>query len=128
MPLIDMRKMERTAAELVVAELGAVRAVVRDTGNAGDRICDFDIEFADGHTEPLEVTSNADSQVMQARARTDGQNWVPAAVDRVWAVMEPKPIPMRAARGAPRPARLHRVAGAARVGAQRPKSRSRFRA
>ncbi len=41
--LIDMKELEKRAADLVVAELGAVRWKLRDTRKLGVQMRDFDI-------------------------------------------------------------------------------------
>jgi hypothetical protein len=88
-PLIDMDELEESAAEQIVAELGAVRWERRDTGKLGIQIRDFDVLFADGHEEPLEVTTSADPLVLNTMARMDGTNRVAASVSRSWIVRAP---------------------------------------
>ena len=46
MPLIDMKELETPAAELVVAELGAVRWELRDTPELNIQMRDYDVIFA----------------------------------------------------------------------------------
>jgi len=87
MTLVDKDKMQRDAASLVVAELGAVRFEERDVPGAPPGTRDFDIIFPDGHCEPLEVTSNLDRVVMNALGRTGGGYFeLPARVRRFWGV------------------------------------------
>jgi hypothetical protein len=70
--LVDYEELEERAAAMVVAELRAVGAQKRDVPGAPSRTRDYDVVFADGHEEPLEVTSNLDTSVMNALRRTDG--------------------------------------------------------
>jgi hypothetical protein len=70
--LVDYDELEERAAEMVVAELGAVCAQMRDLPGAPSGTRDYDVVFADGHEEPLEVTSNLDKSVMHALHRTHG--------------------------------------------------------
>ena len=87
MTLIDKDELERRAAAMVVEELSAVRFVKRDVPGAPPGTRDFDIVFADGHEEPLEVTTNLDSVVMRAFGRADGGAFdLPANVRRFWIV------------------------------------------
>lgn len=82
-----MDELEELAAELVVVELGAVSYVRRDVPGAPGKTRDFDIVFADGHEEPLEVTTNLDTRVMVSLDRTDdGILAVAAAVQRMWII------------------------------------------
>jgi hypothetical protein len=62
---------EARAAELVVAELGALTACRRDIAGAPDRTHDFDIIFRDRPAEPLEVTRHLDDIVMKSLHRSD---------------------------------------------------------
>ena len=87
MQLLDKRDLERTAAALVVDELGAVGFEERDKRGAPAGTRDFDIVFADGHEEPLEITSNFDTITMSALQRTDGGILeLEASVTRLWMV------------------------------------------
>lgn len=70
--LLDKEELENVAAELVVAELGALRAERRDVPGAQDRTRDYDVVFGDGHDEPIEITTNLDRATMSALGRTDG--------------------------------------------------------
>jgi hypothetical protein len=83
MPLIDMKELETRAADLVVAELGAARWELRDTPGLGVQMRDYDVIFADGHEEPLEVTTSADPLVLKAMGRMEGKTQIPANVKRV---------------------------------------------
>jgi hypothetical protein len=87
--LIDMKAIERTAAGLVVAELGAVRSELRDTRTLGVQMRDYDVVFADGHEEPLEVTTSADPLVLKAMGRMEGKTQIPANVKRAWYASAP---------------------------------------
>jgi hypothetical protein len=89
MPLVDMKELETRAADLVVAELGAARWELRDTGKLGIQMRDFDIVFADGHEEPLEVTASADPMVLNTMHRMEGKNRIPASVRRSWLASAP---------------------------------------
>ncbi len=80
-----MREIERQAANLVVAELGALRWKLRDMGG-GIQMRDFDLIFEDGHEEPLEVTTSADPNVMNTMNRMEGNNRIKADVRRTWMV------------------------------------------
>jgi hypothetical protein len=87
MKLVDKDELECRAAAMVVAELGAVRSVKCDISGGPSGLRDFDIVFADGHKEPLEITTNLDSVVMSAFARADGGAFDLAAnVRRFWMV------------------------------------------
>jgi hypothetical protein len=86
--LVDYDKLEQHAAEMVVAELGAVGAQKRDMPGAPSGTRDYDVLFADGHEEPLEVTTNLDRSVMNALQRTDGGVLkLDANVQRLWMVV-----------------------------------------
>jgi hypothetical protein len=89
MPLVDMRELEKRAADLVVAELGAARWKLRDTGKLGIQMRDYDVIFADGHCEPLEVTTDADRSVLNTMARMEGNHRIAYSGERVWAVSVP---------------------------------------
>jgi hypothetical protein len=80
-----MPEIERSAASLVVAELGALRWEPRDMRD-GTQMRDFDVVFADGHAEPLEVTTSADPNVMNTMNRMEGKNRITARVRRSWMV------------------------------------------
>jgi len=80
-----MREIERRAASLVVAELGALQWKSRDMRD-GTQMRDFDVMFADGHAEPLEVTTSADPNVMNTMNRMEGKNRITANVRRSWLV------------------------------------------
>jgi hypothetical protein len=85
--LIDKDELEDRAAAMVVAELGALRSERRDLSGGPCGTRDFDVIFQDGHEEPLEVTTNLDSVVMTAFARTDGGAFdLPADVRRFWMI------------------------------------------
>jgi hypothetical protein len=83
--LIDMREIERRAASLVVAELGALQWKSRDMRD-GTQMRDFDVMFADGHAEPLEVTTSADPNVMNTMNRMEGKNRITSNVRCSWLV------------------------------------------
>jgi hypothetical protein len=68
----DTREIEDRSASMVVAELGAVRFERRDVKGAANNTRDFDVVFEDGHEEPLEVTTNLDSEIVRAIDRTGG--------------------------------------------------------
>jgi hypothetical protein len=89
MPLVDMKELERRAADLVVAELGAARWELRDTGKLGIQMRDYDVIFADGHCEPLEVTTDADRNVLNTMARMEGNHRIAHSGERVWSVAVP---------------------------------------
>jgi hypothetical protein len=89
MPLVDMKDLERRAADLVTAELGAATWVLRDTPGLGIQMRDYDVIFADGHCEPLEVTTDADRNVLNTRARMEGNDRIAHPGKRVWAVSVP---------------------------------------
>jgi hypothetical protein len=89
MPLVDMKELETHAADLVVAELGAVRWKLRDTGKLGIQMRDYDVIFADGHSEPLEITTDADRNVVTTMARVEGNHRIAHSGERVWAVPVP---------------------------------------
>jgi hypothetical protein len=80
--LIDMKALEKTAADLVVAELGAARWELRDTAGLGIQIRDYDIVFPDRHEEPLEVTTSADPLVLNTMHRMAGKNRIPWSGER----------------------------------------------
>jgi hypothetical protein len=88
-PLIDMKEIETRAADLVVAELGALRWELRDSRELGVQMRDFDIVFADGHEEPLEVTTSADSLVVNTMQRMEGKNRIPWLGPRSWVTSAP---------------------------------------
>jgi hypothetical protein len=78
---------EVRAAELVVAELGALTASRRDIPGAPDGTHDFDIIFRDGDAEPLEVTRHLDDIVMKSLRRSDfGLFSIDANVQHLWRV------------------------------------------
>ena len=79
-----MREIERDAAELVVGALGALRAEPRDSG--GEQMRDFDIVFEDGHEEPLEITLDAQREVVQTWERLDRANELEADLERYWMI------------------------------------------
>jgi hypothetical protein len=83
MALVEKEELEERAATMVVEEFGAVRFEKRDLPGGPSRTRDFEIVFADGHEEPLEVTTNLDTVVMNALERTDGGN---ANVKHLWIV------------------------------------------
>lgn len=88
MSLVDYDELEEHAAEMVVAELGAVGAEKRDLPRAPSGTRDYDVVFADGHEEPLEVTTNLDKSVMNALQRTNGGVLeLDANVQRLWMVV-----------------------------------------
>jgi hypothetical protein len=69
LPFINnMREIEQQAADLVVAELGALRWEPRDMRD-GIQMGDFDVVFEDGHEEPLEITISADPNVVNTMDR-----------------------------------------------------------
>jgi hypothetical protein len=77
--------------------MGARDAVRRDL-NIGKQIRDFDLVFADGHCEPLEVTIHAHGAILQTRDRLDRlTGGLRANVRRVWLI----PVPRVAPSGAP---------------------------
>lgn len=76
-------EIEDRIAETVVRALGASRADRRDRGG-GEQIRDFDIVFDDGHTEPLEITLDADKAVVQTWDRLDRANELPADLECLW--------------------------------------------
>jgi hypothetical protein len=87
MKLVDKNELERRAASMVVAELGAARFVERDVRGAPSGTRDFDIVFNGGREEPLEVTTNLNTVVMRAFGRADGGSFeLPANVQRYWVV------------------------------------------
>jgi hypothetical protein len=89
MPLVDMKELETLAADLVVAELGAVRWKLRDRPGLGIQMRDYDVIFADRHCEPLEVTTDADRNVLNTMARMEGNHRIAHSGERVWAVSVP---------------------------------------
>jgi hypothetical protein len=83
----DRKAIEARAAELVVAELGALRASRRDIPGAPDRTHDFDVIFRDQHAEPLEVTRHLDDIVMKSLRRSSfGRFSIDANVQHLWRV------------------------------------------
>ena len=84
-----MDAIEETAANFVVAELNAVRWEERDVKGHGRSIRDYDTVFDDGHEEPLEVTTNADANVLTTMARMQGRDRIAANVTRSWWVTAP---------------------------------------
>jgi hypothetical protein len=87
LPVIKTREIERRAADLVVAELGALRWEPRDIRD-GTQMRDFDVVF-DDHEEPLEVTTSADANVAATMNRMNGNNHIRADVRRTWMVTAP---------------------------------------
>jgi hypothetical protein len=88
MSLVDYDELEEHAADMVVAELSAIGARKRDTPGAPSGTRDYNVVFADGHEEPLEVTTNLDKSVMNALQRTDGGVLeLDADVQRLWIVV-----------------------------------------
>jgi hypothetical protein len=84
---IDYPELENRAAAMVVDELAALQFEKRDIPGAPPSTHDFDIVFADGRTEPLEVTTNLDTTVMKALHRADGGVFeLEANVRRLWMV------------------------------------------
>ena len=81
--LREKTDIERDAADLVVRDLGAVKAECRDTGG-GEQIRDFDVVFDDGHEEPLEITLDAQDAVIQSWDRLDRENELDADLKRHW--------------------------------------------
>jgi hypothetical protein len=59
MALVEKDELEERAATMVVEQLGAVRFTKRDLPGGPSNTRDFDIVFADGYEEPLEVTTNS---------------------------------------------------------------------
>jgi hypothetical protein len=84
-----MKELETRAADLVVAEFGAARWELRDTPGLGVQMRDYDVIFADGHEEPLEVTTSADPLVLKAMGRMEGKTQIPANVKRAWFASAP---------------------------------------
>jgi hypothetical protein len=83
----ETKVIEARAAELVVAELGALTACRRDIPGAPDRTHDFDIIFSNRHAEPLEVTRHLDDVVMKSLRRSGfGLFSIEANVQHLWRV------------------------------------------
>jgi hypothetical protein len=80
---------ERWAAAYAAEATSAIGFERRDR-NTGEQIRDFDLRFADGHEEPLEVTIHADAAIVQTKDRVARREWrLTAAVRRLWLVPLP---------------------------------------
>jgi hypothetical protein len=82
----DSARIETWAAAYAAEALSATFER-RDT-NTGESIRDFDLLFADGHSEPLEVTVHAETASLQSKARLDQRSsWeLEADISSVWAI------------------------------------------
>jgi hypothetical protein len=77
-------------AAAYAAEATSAVAVERRDLNTGRQIRDFDLRFADGHEEPLEVTLHADAAILRTKDRIARRQWqLPAAVRHDWFVPVP---------------------------------------
>jgi hypothetical protein len=84
----DSARIETWAAAYAADAMSAT--FVRRDENIGESIRDFDLLFADGHTEPLEVTIHADEVIVQTMGRMKAHpRELKADVTRVWIVSHP---------------------------------------
>jgi hypothetical protein len=83
-------EIENWAAAYAAQALSASEVVRLDDGNIGQQVRDFDLVFADGHTEPLEVTVHAETAIVQGQARIrQRDDGLKANIARVWLVSVP---------------------------------------
>jgi hypothetical protein len=82
----DKARLEEWAAAYAAEALSAATFERRDM-NTGEQIRDFDLIFADGHAEPLEVTIHADEVIVRTMGRLKrGPRELKADVANLWMV------------------------------------------
>jgi hypothetical protein len=86
---LTKEEIENWAAACAAEALSASEVCRRDDGKSGQQVRDFDLVFADGHAEPLEVTVHAETAILQGKDRIEKRRCLTANIARVWSVGVP---------------------------------------